>query len=495
MEDINKNNKAKKRSDVHDSVSNADKKIKQEGQSAEHDDPIEEEPEFEDLYEDEYQPEEIVNEGEVEDDDEEGEGKEAMEVEDDEEPAQPVFDENWRPVFDKQTLKEGEVLEYDSSAYEMFHSMQLEWPCLTFDVIPDKLGMQRTKFPMTAYYVAGTQADTAENNKLIVMKLSQLIRTKGEDDSDLEDDNDLDDDPEVEHRTIPHPGGVNRLRCMPQEPNFVASWSDSGFVSIWDISLYVKALDSPPALKLPTAPIKKLTNHKTEGFAMDWSLTRKGRLLTGDCAKQIFLTTLRDDNSFEQESTPYTGHKDSIEDIQWSPTEPEVFASCSVDKTVKVWDARMNKFARSIEAGNGDINVISWNRLTPFLLASGCDDGTLKIWDLRSIKDANAKAQSVASFTWHKKAITSIEWDPCDDSVFAAASEDDQVTVWDLSTERDEEETKKTELASIPPQLLFIHQGQENVKEIRFHPQLPSVIASTAEDSFNIFKPSITEDS
>lgn len=29
---------------------------------------------------------------------------------------------------------------------------------------------------------------------------------------DYEDDNDLDDDPEVEHRAIPHPGGVNRLR-------------------------------------------------------------------------------------------------------------------------------------------------------------------------------------------------------------------------------------------------------------------------------------------
>ncbi len=77
----------------------------------------------------------------------------------------------------------------------MFHSMQLEWPCLSFDVIPDKLGMQRTKvernlflyscfqFPMTAYIAAGTQADTTDNNKIIIMKLTQLVRTKGDDDS------------------------------------------------------------------------------------------------------------------------------------------------------------------------------------------------------------------------------------------------------------------------------------------------------------------------
>lgn len=36
---------------------------------------------------------------------------------------------------------------------------------------------------MTAYIAAGTQADTAENNKIIVMKLTQLVRTKGDDDS------------------------------------------------------------------------------------------------------------------------------------------------------------------------------------------------------------------------------------------------------------------------------------------------------------------------
>lgn len=75
---------------------------------------------------------------------------------------------------------------------------------------------------------------------------------------------------------------------------------------------------------------------------MDWSLTRRGRLLSGDCNKQIFLTELRDDTTFEQDSNPFTGHRDSVEDVQWSPTEPEVFASCSVDKTVKVWVNRLH---------------------------------------------------------------------------------------------------------------------------------------------------------
>lgn len=44
-------------------------------------------------------------------------------------------------------LGAGEVLDYDSSTYLMYHKMRVEWPCLSFDVVKDNRGAFRTKVP------------------------------------------------------------------------------------------------------------------------------------------------------------------------------------------------------------------------------------------------------------------------------------------------------------------------------------------------------------
>ena len=95
--------------------------------------------------------------------------------------------------------------------------------------------------------------------------------------------------------------------------------------------------------------------------------------------------------------------------------------------------------------------------------------------------------KAVALFKHHTAPITSVEWHPADSTVFAAAGSDHQITLWDLAVERDSDMTGAAEPA-VPPQLLFIHQGQTDIKELHWHPQIPGTIVSTAQSGFNIFR-------
>lgn len=460
----------------------------------------------EDQFEDEIENEELHDD--EEDNENEADGDSKMDMSDMKDEITKI--EVWNPAT--RPLQEGEELIYEPSAYDMLHRLNSEWPCLSFDILKDKLGPGRTRFPHTMYIAAGTQADMSKNNKISIMKLSKLHRTKHDrrqdkGDDEVESDNELigddeeigedelvDEDPLVEVRDIKHDGGVNRIRSNPQAPHILSTWADTGKVYIWNVAPWIHALDAPANTKLPVARPLQALNHRTEGFAMDWAPidAAKGCLLTGECAGGIYLWRPTSNSAWTGEG-PFRGHNGSIEDLQWSPSEAAVFASCSTDKTIRIWDARQKGAAalRVCKAHSCDVNVISWNRFQSFLMASGADDGSFRVWDLRALRDD----APISDFKYHGKAITSIEWSSYDESTLAVASEDNSISVWDLSLEEDVEADAEDGVEVdnngmvVPPQLMFVHMGQSEIKELHWHPQIPKTIVSTAFDGFNIFKP------
>ncbi|KAF5743049.1 hypothetical protein HS088_TW09G01111 [Tripterygium wilfordii] len=363
----------------------------------------------------------------------------------------------WQPGVDK--LEEGEELQCDPSAYNSLHAFHIGWPCLSFDIVRDSLGLVRTAFPHTAYFVAGTQAEKASWNAIGIFKVSIFLLRK-----------------------VAHEGCVNRIRAMVQSPHICASWADTGHVQIWDLSSHLNVLaESEKEVSLEGSsisnqkPLMKF-GHKDEGYAIDWSPLVPGRLVSGDCKSNIHLWEPTSGASWNVDATPFSGHAASVEDLQWSPTEADVFASCSVDGNITIWDTRLGKSpAVSFKAHKADVNVIAWNRLASCMLASGSDDGTFSIRDLRLLKEGEPVVAQ------------------------AVSSSDNQLTIWDLSLEKDEEEeaefkakTKEQVNApeDLPPQLLFVHQGQTDLKELHWHPQIPGMIVSTGGDGFNIIMPS-----
>lgn len=448
---------------------------------------------FEDPYVDE-----IIDD---DDDDDEEEGEEAMAGEEDVELVQ-----SWHPLMGGSN---GQELEMDPSAYKMHHTLTPEWPSLSFDLIRDDLGDARQRFPHSLQAVAGTQADTPENNRLTVIKLSDLSKLPQEnDDDELEEaydnpdddsssssDEDYDLNPILESYNIPHHGGVNRVRCMPQQPDIVATWSDVGNVYLHNIESIRSRFAASEGKGAPSSASTSSSffthsGHATEGYALDWSKVKQGNLATGDNDGHIHVWTLRPEGGYEV-NPMYTSEGSSVEDIQWSPTEGTVFCAAESGGHVAIYDTRapQRSMLRHCVHPKTDVNVTNWNGLVTNLMATGADDGTLAVWDLRHFGKSDP-VKPLARFTCHKTPITSVEWHPTDESMLAV-SDTVGAYIYDLSVEEDAEAQKSSTLvADIPPQLLFCHSGSQEFKELHWHPQISSCIMTTALTGFSVFIPS-----
>ncbi|XP_043254975.1 glutamate-rich WD repeat-containing protein 1 isoform X2 [Colletes gigas] len=407
-------------------------------------------------------------------------------------------------------LETWEELIVDKTAYRMLHHAQSGAPCLSFDVILDNQGNNREDYPLSMYLVAGTQAAKAHVNNLLVMKMKNLHGTK-DDSEDESDDDDLDSEgnestPVMTVAPIKHQGCVNRVKYTKiDETPLAASWSELGRVHIWNLEEQLRVLDNEELLRAyrkkceksdgGVKPLFTFKGHLSEGYSLDWCSTELGTLASGDCKGNIHIWHIGDNNgcaTWHVDQRPYNSHSPhSVEDLQWSPNEKHVLASCSVDKSIKIWDTRASPqsacMLTAVGAHTADINVISWNRKENQFLVSGGDDGLICVWDLRQFGPNGSSPLAV--FKQHTAPVTTIEWNPQEGTVFASGGADEQIAQWDLSVETDQsEEMENNELKELPPQLLFIHQGQTDIKELHWHPQCPGVVISTAHSGFNIFR-------
>ncbi|WKX99088.1 hypothetical protein Q1695_014176 [Nippostrongylus brasiliensis] len=391
-------------------------------------------------------------------------------------------------------LKEGEQLDFDPEAYKLFYSFETKWSCLSFDILGED--NPSTDFPLRCYVVAGTQADKPKNNELVIMGLKDLHaleEDEDEDEDELSDDESDDGNKDKKEATmhsvsLPHYGGVNRVKAQRLGDGTVcAVWNDIGKVQLWNIT---NALNECSKMTKKVKEEKQIQEKplfsfitKKEGFALDWSKLKQGDFASGDQARNIHLYRMHEGGTWVVDQKALNGHAGSVEDVQWSPTEQGLLASCSCDGTIKLWDTRSSPADACVctvnKAHSSDVNVLSWNSKDP-LIVTGGDDSELKIWSLKTIQFG----QPVARFKYHSGPITSVEWLPQESTTFMASGEDDQVTIWDIAVEADSQES----VEGIPPQLMFLHLGQKEVKEVHWHPQLEGLAVTTSLDGFNVFK-------
>ncbi|MCP9258791.1 Glutamate-rich WD repeat containing 1 [Dirofilaria immitis] len=357
-------------------------------------------------------------------------------------------------------LRKDEDWDFDPEAYRLYHSFETKWPCLSFDVITDDLGDNRTDFPMSCYLIGGTQAEKATNNELIVMKLSDLYPIESDGVSDNEEDfeeNARNKEPKFHAATIPHIGIINRVKMTTLGQSKVcAAFNSQGKVTLWNLTQAMEEIAGIEGrdriVKRPKErPLFSFVGHQAEGYALSWSPLKMGdvyahqlvedprRLASGDIRHKIHLWTMAEGGQWVIDEKPlsntrtlwkiFAGHLRKKRCLLH--VLPTVASSCGIlGQQISRKSAPSVACVCTVEnAHDSHANVIAWNKFEP-LLVSGGDDTFLNIWSLKTMK----YKEPVAQFKQHKAPITSVEWSPHESTTMMASGEDNQITIWDLSS-------------------------------------------------------------
>ena len=84
----------------------------------------------------------------------------------------------------------------------------------------------------------------------------------------------------------------------------------------------------------------------------------------------------------------------------------------------------------AVNAHYDEVLACDWNKISPNILATGSVDKTIKIWDLRK------SDRPLRTLFGHSYAITSLDWSPHSDTLLASTSYDLSCATWNTTAEK-----------------------------------------------------------
>jgi guanine nucleotide-binding protein G(I)/G(S)/G(T) subunit beta-1 len=107
--------------------------------------------------------------------------------------------------------------------------------------------------------------------------------------------------------------------------------------------------------------------------------------------------------------------------------EQQVLSS-SGDSTCIRWDIASGRALDTFKEHEADAMFLSLRPNDSNVFLSCSVDKTIKVWDIRS----SGKEGSVQTFVGHMSDVNCVDFMPCDDNAFATCSEDGTARVWDM---------------------------------------------------------------
>jgi len=184
-----------------------------------------------------------------------------------------------------------------------------------------------------------------------------------------------------------------------------------------------------------------------------------------------------------------TGHTDRVWHVSFHPKH-ELLASCSGDKTVRLWEpepsstpkaAGVEPRWRCVEVLEGvatrTIRVCEWSPDGRFL-ATCSFDGAVRVWEVNIVTGGRVKSELVATLEGHENEVKGVAWS-ADGTLLASCGRDKSVWIWD-ATEVDE--GGEYECVEV------LHGHSQDVKCVTFHPSRSLLVSCGYDDSVKVWE-------
>ncbi|POS87557.1 hypothetical protein EPUL_002390 [Erysiphe pulchra] len=162
-------------------------------------------------------------------------------------------------------------------------------------------------------------------------------------------------------------------------------------------------------------------------------------------------------------------HVDAVLSLAANRQHPNLLASSSADKTVKLWDLNTTKCAKSYDNHTDKVCSIQWHPVDSTVLLSGSYDRTVIAADMRA-------PQAKVPIWGVESDVETVKWDPHDSNFFYITTEGGMVHYHDVRM------APPSPSASKPVWMLQAHDKSVNAFDI--NPNIPGFMVTGSSDKF-----------
>lgn len=207
------------------------------------------------------------------------------------------------------------------------------------------------------------------------------------------------------------PGGISAIAWMNWAAgSFISTNNKNGTIRIWNVS-------QKRPLKLVKA-CKEGVNAATFGVG-----NNSTNLVLASTNGSIVVYNM---HHMQEELYTPASHTETIFDCKFSPSTPDIFASCSYDGTIKLWQSSNFQLIHTLHAGE-IVYSCEWSPDGKYILA-GSITGKIFLWETKS-------GREMGYLHHHTKSTYCISWNRCHKNIVCSTSGDGSCVVFEIDVD------------------------------------------------------------